>query len=58
MPVQYTAIYSALKLENFVGKNDNFDMFAQNINCGYTSEAQVPMDYVLDKNDKFKVAYP
>ena len=36
--MQYTEIFSASKLENFIGKIDNFNMFAQNIDCGYTLE--------------------
>ena len=36
---QYTEILSALKIENFMGKNvDVLNIFAQTINCGYTLE--------------------
>ena len=39
LPMQYTEIFSSLKMENFIRKkNDIFDIFAQNINCGYTLE--------------------
>ena len=37
--MQYTEIFSALKIENFQLKNfDIFLFFAQNIDCGYTLE--------------------
>ena len=36
---RYFFIYiSAVKNENFNGKNDIFNVFAQNIDCGYTLE--------------------
>ena len=36
-------VFSALKSENSIGKkNDNFNMFAQNIDCGYTLEPSSP----------------
>ena len=39
MPMQYTEIFCALKIENFQLKNfDIFLIFAQNIDCGYTLE--------------------
>ena len=39
MPMQYTKIFLALKIENFQLKNfDIFLIFAQNIDCGYTLE--------------------
>ena len=34
MPTQYTAIFMAVKSENY----DQFLIFAQNIDCGYTLE--------------------
>ena len=37
--MQYTEIFSAVKIENFIRKNfDIFNIFAQNIDCGYTLE--------------------
>ena len=37
--MQYTAIFIAIKKENFQQKNfDIFLIFAQNIDCGYTFE--------------------
>ena len=33
--MQYTEIFSALKIEIFFGKNDMFNTYAQNIDCGY-----------------------
>ena len=36
--MQYTEIFSALKIENFIGKILNFNIAAQNIHCGYTLE--------------------
>ena len=38
-PMQYTAIFHSCKNDNFQMKNsDNFIIFAQNIDCGYTLE--------------------
>ena len=37
--MQYTEIFSAVKIENFTRKKfDSFNIFAQNIDCGYTLE--------------------
>ena len=36
MPMQYTEIFKAVKNENFLWKF--LDIFAQNIDCGYTLE--------------------
>ena len=39
LPMQYTEIFLALKIENFRLKTfDIFLIFAQNIDCGYTLE--------------------
>ena len=39
MAMQYTQIFSAVKIENFNRKkNDVFNISAQNIDCGYTFE--------------------
>ena len=39
MPIQYTEIFSAVKMENFPRKKiDIFNNFAQNMHCGYTLE--------------------
>ena len=39
MPMQYTDMFLALKIENFQLKNvEIFLIFAQNIDCGYTLE--------------------
>ena len=38
MSMQYTAIFHGSKNENVYIKNDNFLIFAENIDCGYTSE--------------------
>ena len=37
-PIQYTELFSAVKNENFIRKKDSFNIFAQNIDCGYTLE--------------------
>ena len=38
-PMQYTEIFSAVKIEKNNPKNvDIFNIFAQNIDCGYTLE--------------------
>ena len=34
----YGDYFSAIKNMNFIGENDIFKMFAQNIDCGYTLE--------------------
>ena len=37
--MQYTEIFSAVKIGNFIGKKiKNFNIFAQNIDCGYALE--------------------
>ena len=39
MPMQYTEIFLAVKIENFqLKKFGNFLIFAQNIDCGYSLE--------------------
>ena len=39
IPMQYTAIFHGCKNENFQLKSfDYFNIFAQNIDCGYTLE--------------------
>ena len=38
MPMQYTAIFKAVKMISFSWKIDIFLIFAQNIDCGYTLE--------------------
>ena len=39
MPMQFTEIFLALKIENFQLKNFDISLiFAQNIDCGYTLE--------------------
>ena len=40
MPMQYTEnFFSAVKIQNFNGKKfDSFNIFAQNIACGYMLE--------------------
>ena len=39
LPMQYTEIFSPVKIENFQWKMfDIFLIFAQNIDCGYTLE--------------------
>ena len=46
MAMQYTEIFSALKIEKFHQKNlDIFHMFAQNIDCGYTLEPVLTNEY-------------
>ena len=67
LPMQYTEIFLALKLENFQLKNfDSFLIFSQNIDCGHTLEPprrggsnEYP-HYVLEQNKKkmFTPAYP
>ena len=56
LPMQYTEIFLALKIENFQLKNFViFLIFAQNIDCGYTLPAStrrfygVPTIYVLEQ---------
>ena len=34
--MQYTEIFLTVDIENVIGKNDIFNVFAQNIYCGYT----------------------
>ena len=67
-PMQYTKIFSALKIENFQLKNfDIFLSFAQNIDCGYTLEPprrggsnEYPQSMIWSKNKKnrYTPAFP
>ena len=66
--MQYTQIFSAVKIENFIRKKiDIFLIFAQNIDCGYTLEPpqrggsnEYPQSMFLSKNkkDRYTPAYP
>ena len=62
LPMQYTEIFLALKIENFqLKKNDIFLNFAQNIDCGYTLEPpRYPQSMFWSKNKKnrYTPAYP
>ena len=68
LPMQYTEIFLALKIENFQLKNvDIFLIFAQNIDCGYTLEPprrggsnEYPQSMFWSKNKKnrYTPAYP
>ena len=68
LPMQYTEILLALKIENFLLKNfDIFLIFAQNIDCGYTLEPprrggsnEYPQSMFWSKNKKnmYTPAYP
>ena len=68
LPMQYTGIFWALKIENFqLKKNDILLMFAQNIDCGYTLEPprrggsnEYPQSMFWSKNKKnrYTPAYP
>ena len=52
MPIQYTEIFKVVKNDHFHQENfDTFNIFAQNIHCGYTLEPprRVPTKYVLDQ---------
>ena len=51
LPMQYTDIFLASKIENFQQKkNDIFLIFSQNIDCGYTLEP--PHETVLTSTQK------
>ena len=61
LPMQYTEIFKALKIENFQLKNfDSFLIFAQNIDCRYTLEPPRPQSMFWSKNKKnrYTPAYP
>ena len=68
LPMQYTKNFCALKIENFQQKNiENFLIFAQNIDCGYTLEPprrggsnEYPQSMFWSKNKKnrYTPAYP
>ena len=68
MPMQYTEIFSPVKIENFQWKMfDIFLIFAQNIDCGYTLEPprrgrsnEYPQSMFWSKNKKnrYTPAYP
>ena len=63
--MQYTDIFSAVKIEIFIGgKNDIFNIFAQNIDCGYTLEPprrggsnKYPQSIFRGKNKKIGVTF-
>ena len=47
MPMQYTAIFTAVKMTNISTKKlDIFLIFAQNIDRGYTTEAVLTSTYI------------
>ena len=68
LPMQYTEIFSPVKIENFQWKIfDIFLIFAQNIDCGYTLEPprrggsnEYPQSMFWSKNKKNRhtPAYP
>ena len=67
LAMQYTEIFSVVKIENFVGKIFNYFLFLQNIDCGYTLEPprrggsnEYPQSMFWSKNKKnqFTPAYP
>ena len=54
-PCNIQRFLSVVKIENFIGKkSDIFNIFAQNIHCGYTLEPprRGATIYVLSKNKK------
>ena len=62
MPMQYTEIFSPVKIENFQWKIfDIFHFFAQNIDCGYTLEPrrggsyEYPQSMFWSKNKKIGI---
>ena len=68
LPMQYTEIFLAFKIENFkLKKFDNFNTFAQTIDCGYTLEPprrggsyEYPqsMFWSKSKKNRYTPAYP
>ena len=66
--MQYTEMFCALKFENFqLKKFDNFLIFAQNIDCGYTleppqrggsNEYPQSMFWSINKKNRYTPAYP
>ena len=65
-PMQYTEIFSAIRIENFTRNFfDSFNIFAQNIDCGYTLEPgprrggfnEYPQSMFLSKNKKNTCRY-
>ena len=68
LPIQYTEIFSAVKIENFQLKMfDIFHIFAQNIDCGYTlelprrggsNEYPQSMFWSTNKKNRCTPAYP
>ena len=51
-PVQYTEILKLLKVKTLLEHFDSFNIFAQNIDCGYTLEPRVPIIYVLERRNR------
>ena len=66
LPMQYTEIFSAVKIENFIGTFLIFFLkFAQNIDCGYTLEQprrggsnEYPQSMFWSKNNKNNPCIP
>ena len=70
MPMHYTEISStSVKIENYIEKKmDIFNIFAQNIDCGYTLEPSrrggsneyppFTYMYVFDKEKRRKMVFP
>ena len=68
LPMQYTEIFLALKIESFqLKKFDIFLIFAQNIDCGYTlepprrggsNEYQQSIFRSKNKKNRYTPAYP
>ena len=65
--MQYTEIFSAVKIEKIIRKKDIFLIFAQNIDCGYKLEPprrggsnEYPHSMLWSKNKKnrFTPVYP
>ena len=68
LPMQYTQIFSLVKIENFQWKIfDIFLIFAQNIDCGYmlepphrggSNEYPQSMFWSKNKKNRYTPAYP
>ena len=58
--MQLQRVFSAEKIENYIGKkNDISNMFAQNIDCGYTlgGSNEYPQSMFWIKNKKGQLFY-
>ena len=53
--MQYIDFFLSVKIENFIGKNDIFDISVQNIDCGFMLE---PPRWVKNNKNRYAPVNP